>query len=94
MPTFDKMMSETVLPIFARWETSGRFYQAWLGQDLLGDWTVLQQWGGKHTGLGSQLVVCVEAEVEGVQQLKLVAKQRERRGYQLRELRKGEIKAL
>lgn len=84
-------MSETDPPIFARWETSERFYQTWLGRDLLGDWTVMQQWGGRHTGLGSQLVICVETEAEGLQRLEFVAKQRERRGYQLRELRKSEI---
>lgn len=87
MPTFDKMMSEANPPLFARWETPDRFYQAWLGQDLLGDWTVLQQWGGKHTGLGSQLVVCVETATEGLQHLTGVARQRERRGYHLREIR-------
>lgn len=89
MPTFDKMMIEAKTPIFARWETPDRFYQVWLGQDLLGDWTVLQQWGGKHSGLGSQLVACVETATNGLQRLAVVARLRERRGYQLRELRNG-----
>lgn len=72
-----------------RWETHDRFYQAWLGQDLLGDWTVLQQWGGKHSGLGSQKVVCVATAIEGLQRLAVVARQREHRGYQLRAIRTG-----
>ncbi len=72
-----------------RWETQDRFYQAWLGQDLLGDWTVLQQWGSKYTSLGSQLVACVKTEAEGLQRLAAVAQQREQHGYRLRELRSG-----
>lgn len=88
MPTFDKMMSDAKPPVLMRWETPDRFYQAGVELDLLGDWIVLQQWGGKHSGLGSQLVVCVETEAEGLKRLASVARQRERRGYQLRELLK------
>lgn len=68
-------------PHFIRWEKSHRFYQAWAGQDLLGDWTVLQQWGGKDNGLGSQMIICVESEVEALERLQIVDKQRRRRGY-------------
>ena len=76
-----------------RWETHDRFYQAWLGQDLLGDWTVLQQWGSKYTSLGSQLVAYVKTEAEGLQRLVAVARQREQHGYLLRELLNAQTKA-
>jgi|GEM_PF-4171089 len=30
-----------------RWETSTRYYLAWIQQDLFGDWLRLRAWGGK-----------------------------------------------
>jgi hypothetical protein len=63
------MMSAAKMPkpgVFQRWESPERYYRAGVERDLLGDWVVVQQWGGRHNGLGSHQVVVVATEDEGL----------------------------
>ena len=69
--------------VFHRWESPDRYYRAGVELDLLGDWAVVQQWGGRHNGMGSHQVVVVATEGEGLARLAAVARTRQRHGYQL-----------
>lgn len=60
-----------------------RVYTTLLDQDLLGDWTVTQSWGGKGNRRGGGKVTHVENFEEGLQLLQDIAKQRQRHGYSL-----------
>jgi len=48
-----------------RWESSQRWYEVILTQDLLGDWIVLRAWGGKDSHRHGQKTDLVSSEVEG-----------------------------
>lgn len=67
---------------FYRWETSERYYMAFLKQDLLGDWVVNQYWGSKISRLGGSKMVCVQTENQGIQYLEKLNNKRIKRGYE------------
>lgn len=60
-----------------------RVYITLLDQDLLGDWTVTQSWGGKGNRRGGGKVTHVENFEAGLQLLQAIAKQRQRYGDRL-----------
>ncbi len=49
----------------ARWETTHRWYEVELVQDLLNDWTVMRRWGGKGSHRYGKKTVLVSGEAEG-----------------------------
>lgn len=49
----------------ARWETARRWYEAELGQDLLGDWVVMRRWGGKGLRRHGEKPDVVHSQADG-----------------------------
>lgn len=60
-----------------------RIYTTLLDQDLLGDWTVMQSWGGKGNQRGGGKVTHVKDFEAGLRLLQAIAKRRIRHGYNL-----------
>lgn len=69
-------------PVLMRFSSSARIYSAVLQQDLLGHWTVTQSWGGRFNRRGGGQIRVVEDFELGLKMMHLIARQRERRGYQ------------
>ena len=70
-------------PTRMQFVSESRVYTTLLDQDLLGDWTVVQSWGGKGTRHGGGKVTHVENFEAGMELLQAIAKRRERSGYNL-----------
>lgn len=68
-------------PTRLRFASNGRVYSAALQEDLLGDWTVVQSWGGKGNLRGGGKITLVESFEAGLVLLKSIAKRREQHGY-------------
>ncbi len=66
-----------------RFSSPDRTYTAVLQQDLLGDWTITQSWGGKFNRRGGGQIRLVDNFPAGLSMLQTIAKQRHRRGYHL-----------
>ena len=60
-----------------------RYYQVELGQDLLGDWTLILDWGGLGSRRGGRRIHAVASEAAGQAQLEQIAKRRRQHGYVL-----------
>ncbi|NVZ11403.1 WGR domain-containing protein [Allochromatium humboldtianum] len=58
-----------------------RYYQVELLQDLLGDWTLVQRWGGIGSHLGGQRIVWVESPEAGLTRIKQIRDRRRQHGY-------------
>lgn len=64
-----------------RWEKDGRYYLAFMGKDLFGEWMVTQVWGRKGTQLGkTRHFPCQDAE-QAKWRLEAIDKRRRQRGY-------------
>ncbi|ADC64147.1 WGR domain-containing protein [Allochromatium vinosum] len=59
-----------------------RYYQVELLQDLLGDWTLFQCWGGIGSHLGGQRIVWVESQEAGLTRIRQIRARRRQHGYQ------------
>ena len=60
---------------------NGRYYNATLTQDLLGDWIVIKSWGGSKAG---RVQYCYyKTYDECLKELRKLKKKRETRGYSL-----------
>lgn len=70
-------------PTRLRFVSEARVYTVVLDQDLLGDWVVIQSWGGKGNQRGGGKVTHVPSFEAGMAMLRAIAKQREKRGYRL-----------
>ena len=70
-------------PVFRRYASAYRFYSTLLQQDLLGDWTITQSWGGKFNRRGGGQIRVVEDFVAGLKMMQTIALQRERHGYRV-----------
>lgn len=66
-----------------RWETDTRYYVCDLHQDLLGDWVMLQSWGGKFNRLGRQSFKVVDSEAQACELIVQLHRTRIKRGYDL-----------
>jgi hypothetical protein len=64
-----------------RWESERRYYGALLHQDLLGDWVVDVQWGGKYNRLGGRETHAVGSYGEGQAVLLAIHRERLARRY-------------
>ena len=58
-----------------------RYYQVELLQDLLGDWILVQCWGGIGSHLGRLRIVHFASEQAGLKQIAVIAKRRRQHGY-------------
>lgn len=64
-----------------RWESERRYYAALLHQDLLGDWVIDVQWGGKYNRLGGRETIAVPSLEAGQAQLLDIHRERLARRY-------------
>jgi len=58
---------------------NGRYYNATLTQDLLGDWVIIKAWGGDKSGRVQHFYCASYAQ--GLEELKKIDKRRKLRGY-------------
>ena len=68
-------------PTRLQFASETRIYTAILDRDLLGDWTVMQSWGGKSNQRGGGKVTHVESFEAGLKLLQAIAKRRGQHGY-------------
>ena len=66
-----------------RWvnDAKARYYQAWLTEDLFGDWTVVTAWGGLGSRRGRARSTAVPSYEDGLARIEEIAKRRRQRGY-------------
>lgn len=64
-----------------RWEKGGRYYTAFVQQDLFEGWVVTHIWGRKGTRLGKVRNVPCEDEARGRIRLEKIDRKRLSRGY-------------
>jgi hypothetical protein len=66
-----------------RWvnEKKARYYQAWLTEDLLGDWTLVTVWGGLGSRRGQARSTAVPSYEDGLAHIEKIAKRRWQHGY-------------
>lgn len=67
--------------VYRRWESPSRYYQVRITRDLLGDWLLIQQWGGRDSRLGGEKTDVVADLAEGLAHLVAIDKVRAKRGY-------------
>jgi hypothetical protein len=58
-----------------------RYYQVYLDQDLLGDWTLIKVWGGIGSNRGRLHSTGVASYEAGIEQVDEIARRRSQRGY-------------
>jgi predicted DNA-binding WGR domain protein len=61
----------------------GRYYLAWAGQDLFGQWCVTRVWGGIGTERGRLTVEPRPGQAECLAELASIERRRAKRGYSL-----------
>lgn len=64
-------------------EEDGRFYAAFICQDLLLDWVVVTAWGGKGRPKSQQMIITCKDLEDAIEVLAAVIKRRRTRGYKL-----------
>jgi hypothetical protein len=67
--------------ISLRWERGTRYCEAYLNQDLWGDWVLTQVWGRRGTELGRIAHIPCASYEDGRERLAAVQARREQRGY-------------
>ena len=70
-------------PLRLRFASPSRIYALVLEQDLLGDWCVVQSWGGKRNLRGGGQVRVVKSFDAGLAMVESIRRRREHRGYRL-----------
>ena len=66
-----------------RWvnDEKARYYQAWLTEDLFGDWTLITVWGGLGSRRGQARSTGVPSYEDGLARIEKIAKRRRQHGY-------------
>ncbi len=65
-----------------RWQRDdGRYYCAYIEQDLLGDWMVRSVWGGFDRPAGRMLIITCDNLKHATEQLTIIASRRQSRSY-------------
>jgi len=64
-----------------RWEKDTRYYEAYLQQDLWGQWILTRVWGRCGTLLGQVRNLPCASYADGLDQLARLDKRRRQRGY-------------
>jgi len=64
-----------------RWEKNTRYYEAYLQQDLWGQWILTRVWGRRGTLLGQVRHLPCASYADGLEQLAQLDKRRRQRGY-------------
>ena len=59
-----------------------RYYHVELVEDLFGDWTLVQCWGGLGSRRGRLRIVWVSSHEDGLERIEMIEKRRVQRGYQ------------
>ena len=62
----------------------GRYYHAYLVEDLFGEWTLITVWGGRGSRLGGMRSTGVASYADGQAQIQKIAKRRQQHGYEAR----------
>lgn len=81
----DSVTAQLPHPARMRFASDTRVYTAALDQDLLGDWTMVQSWGGKESRRGGGKITHVASFEEGMQMLRRIASRRAQHGYRVLE---------
>lgn len=68
-------------PIHQRWEKGTRYYQVDVGQDLWGQWMLVQRWGRRGTALGQTRCIPCGAYADALHRLAQIRRRRLQRGY-------------
>lgn len=71
------------LPTRINFASPDRIYSVALERDLLGDWCVIQSWGGKNNNRGGGKIHQVASYEEGLALMRSIVRRRERHGYQI-----------
>ena len=58
-----------------------RYYQALLGKDLFGEWTLITAWGALGSKHGRMRSTCVSSYEAGLARIAEIHKRRQRHGY-------------
>ncbi|MEZ5584441.1 MAG: WGR domain-containing protein [Candidatus Competibacteraceae bacterium] len=66
-----------------RWEKNTRYYEAYLHQDLWGDWVLTRVWGRRGSKLGQIRDIPCASYEEGLAKLGEVEKRRKQHGYRM-----------
>lgn len=64
-----------------RWVKEGRYYEAYLQQDLWQEWVLTKVWGRRGAALGQIRDVPCRSYEEGLSRLEEVNRRRRQRGY-------------
>ena len=83
MSNVDDLTAQLPCPLRLRFASPSRVYALVLEQDLLGDWCVVQSWGGRRNQRGGGQVRAVESFDAGLALVASIRRHRERRGYQI-----------
>jgi len=66
-----------------RWQSTGRYYEVRLSQDLFHNWILIKSWGGIDSRLGNTHTLVFNSFNEAEQTLTVIHKRRIQRGYQV-----------
>lgn len=64
-----------------RWHSKYRYYTVYLQQNLFGEWTITQSWGGLKNRLGGYKVITFMYNYEAINYLEKLIMYRIKRGY-------------
>ncbi|GIZ54068.1 hypothetical protein NCCP691_40820 [Noviherbaspirillum aridicola] len=70
-------------PTRMRFASDTRVYSVVLDQDLLGDWTVVQSWGGKDSRRGGGKITHVPNFEDAMRLLEAITRRRAQHGYKI-----------
>jgi predicted DNA-binding WGR domain protein len=72
-------------PLFLQWvnHQKQRYYQVYLGKDMLQDYVLTKSWGSITEGRGRVIHIAYSSYAEAVTEFKKVIRVRKRRGYVL-----------
>ena len=79
----DQATVQLPCPMRLRFASPGRIYAVVLERDLLGDWCVVQSWGGKYNQRGGGQIRTVANFETGLTVVEVIRKNREQRGYEI-----------
>ena len=75
------MALPVAIEIRQRWERHTRYYEAYLHQDLWGNWVLTRVWGGRGQATGQVRHRPCQSYEAGIEDLEQVSHRRRQRGY-------------
>jgi len=78
-------LTPVIEPLFLRWvhHQKQRFYQVYLGKDMLQDYVLTKSWGSIGESRGRVILIAYSSYAEAVTEVNKVIQVRRRRGYLL-----------